>query len=1311
MNDTIPEMQALEQAGEAVLPATNLRALDKALELAGPFGRIVRVRNLADVLDSLPVPWSLHRDLKRGLPGNPTVGELLNDRVTRRQVDRLVKDQIVQLIDLLRDFTLNALLDQRGRLLVERAEQQLVDTGGRRLRGGMHRPELDRWIEQMGVTHWAGLPVAVLLDEDVEIAEQAWIETFGATACIADLISDPGRDQRGERPPPRQLRDRAIDRLGEQARRTALGLRDEADRPPLAPPELPSLRELHDRLLAAREHVRDHVPPRPYQGMVRGELEFDAERMALVYRERLRARCGGEQSPEVTVSVRPLPPEGVVNCDCRRRERAGRCPVALAALDAAMTHLATDPDLQDEIATELDRPEWSRLLERVDRVLPPPILEAEDRVRLGWRVIDSDSGIELKPVECRPTKRGSGTGARSISWRQAGSDPDLERLPTDLEVMSALGMGYGDQAPTYGGDVAAALRLLDGHPRLFAGARGTLPLAVRPARVDLRLDVVDGRFRWLVRADDAPLDPAGLRELIRTLARPVPAVLDEDLGLCRVFHLPRAATDLLQLLDRSTDDLSSDAADAFLERIPRIEALLPVELGEGLAGQRVAADSSPVVRLELEPDGALRVRLRARPLPDGPLRRPGSGSPFVHVSSGDGLLHTRRDLAAELADSRALAGATGLRLDDLIGLGGQVITDIEASMALLEQLERTEPVTQVEWVTSHRRRVVRAHSAGSLRIALRRAGDWFGVTGSLEVDGGSISLEELLSALDEGRRFVQVDGERWAVLSDELRSLVAEATAGVIDGEDGRTISPIHAPVLQQLADAGAQLDAPSAWLQTLDRIREAAAWEPELPADLVGDLRPYQLDGYRWLARLSRWAGGACLADDMGLGKTVQALALLLARRAEGPALVVAPTSVGWNWLQESARFSPSLRTREYRGPDRADLLDDLADGDVLVTSWTLLHRDRERLAARTWGTFVLDEAQAIKNPDAERTRAARLIQADFRVALTGTPVENRTSELWSLFRVLIPGLLDGQAGFRRRFVVPIEQRQDATASQRLAAMIRPFMLRRLKGKVEAELPPRTEIVHRVVLSAAERQLYEGIRTTAAAALGSAAHAGQGQVRFQVLAALTKLRQASCHPRLVDASSTVPSAKEKALLRIVADLRDEGHRALIFSQFVRHLELARSALRDAGWRCLQLDGSTPAGERRRLVEEFQAGSGDVFLISLKAGGTGLNLTGATYVIHLDPWWNPAVEDQASDRTHRIGQTRPVTVYRLVAGGTVEDKILQMQADKRELVEALISGADRAAPMSVDELVQLLTEGPGDEPGHPADDVVVADPG
>ena len=1299
MSDPSLQLDALERAQAALSTVTSLRALDRALKLAGPAGATIRTRGLADLLRSRSLPWDLAWQIRSKVPGNPTVGELLVDRVTRLQVDRLGPEGVRQLVALLRDFVLGGLRDEQGRLLVLRAEERLVADGGRRLQAGMGRPALDRWVETMDVGHHARLSAATLLDEpDLSVTGHSWLKNYGGDATVADLISDPERRAKGQkRSPSRDLRDRAIDRLRQQAALAALGILEEEARPPPDPPDRPSLRALHERLLAARRHVRSHVPPRPLHGMGPTRLEFDPERMVLSYREQVNAMCGGERSPEVTVSLRPLPPDELVTCDCRRRDRAGRCSVALAAVDVALDLLATDESLGDEVAEELERPDWSRLLERVDRLLPQAVLETKDQVWLGWRVVERYCTIELKPVECRPKKRGAGLGARGISLSRAASEPELGRLPADLEVLARMGVETKRGNPVHGTDVTGALRELDGHPRLFLGSRGTRPLAVRRGRVDLRLDQRDERFRWQVRLDDQVLDRAGLRDLARIAGQQVQARLDEELGLCRVFDLPPAATGLLQLLARSSDDLEPEAADAFLDRLPQLEAVLPVELGEGLGGRLVPPDPATIVRLELEPDGALRVRLRVRPLPGGPLRIPGSGSAFAHATDGEEPIHTRRDLGAELARAQALAEATGLRADDLLSPGGQVLTDLSASIALLEQLQEDDPPIPAEWVTSQRRSLVQARSAGALRISLRSAGDWFGVSGTLEVEGGSVPLDDLLAALEEGRRFVRVDGERWAVLSDELRTLVAEATAGVVQRRGSRTVSSIHAPVLQQLAEAGAELDAPSSWLQALDAIREAATWEPEVPAGLVGELRSYQVDGFRWLARLSRWAGGACLADDMGLGKTVQGLALLLLRRAEGPALVVAPTSVGWNWLLEAERFAPSLRTREYRGPDRARLLDELEAGDVLVTSWTLLARDREQLAARRWGTFVLDEAQAVKNPAAERTRAARTIGAGFRVALTGTPVENRTGELWSLFRVLVPGLLDSQEGFRRRFVVPIERHHDAAARQRLAATIRPFLLRRLKGAVESELPPRTEIVHRVVLSTAERQLYEGIRTTAAAVLQAAGQDGDGGVRFQVLAALTRLRQAACHPRLLDPTSTAPSAKEKALLRLVSDLRDEGHRALVFSQFVRHLELARAALREAGWRCLQLDGSTPAKERRRLVEEFQAGTGDVFCISLKAGGTGLNLTGATYVIHLDPWWNPAVEDQASDRTHRIGQTRPVTVYRLVAGDTVEEKILEMQADKRELVEALISGADRAAPLSVEELVELLAEGPSVE--------------
>ena len=496
--------------------------------------------------------------------------------------------------------------------------------------------------------------------------------------------------------------------------------------------------------------------------------------------------------------------------------------------------------------------------------------------------------------------------------------------------------------------------------------------------------------------------------------------------------------------------------------------------------------------------------------------------------------------------------------------------------------------------------------------------------------------------------------------------------------------------MLDALKEAGAALDAPVDVHHLMSEARAAEAWEPTLPEGFDAVLRDYQRVGFVWMARLARWAPGACLADDMGLGKTVQTLALLAHRAPLGPALVVAPTSVGFGWLREAARFAPNLRVRAWRGADRVRAgLADLGPGDVLVTSWDLLSRDadpKDGLASVPFATFVMDEAQAIKNADTARAKAAATIQAGFRLALSGTPVENRVSELWALFRVIAPGLLGSWPRFRARFGVAIERDGDDQRRRALSQLIRPFLLRRLKRDVAKELPPRTDIVLEVELSAEEQRLYDAARVVIAQELA----ATDRPQHIQVLAAISHLRQLACHPRLLDPTSTLGSAKLVRLRELVAELRAEGHRVLVFSQFTRQLALVREALTEDGVRLRYLDGSTPEATRRAEVDAFQAGDGDVFLLSLKAGGTGITLTAATYVIHLDPWWNPAVEDQASDRAHRIGQRQPVTVYRLVSRGTIEEKILALHAEKRALVEGLLEGVGQGGALSVEELMALL---------------------
>jgi SNF2 family DNA or RNA helicase len=361
---------------------------------------------------------------------------------------------------------------------------------------------------------------------------------------------------------------------------------------------------------------------------------------------------------------------------------------------------------------------------------------------------------------------------------------------------------------------------------------------------------------------------------------------------------------------------------------------------------------------------------------------------------------------------------------------------------------------------------------------------------------------------------------------------------------------------------------------------------------------------------------------------------------------------------------------------------LQGLKGGDVVVVSWSMLAREIDAFSQVRFATVVLDEAQAIKNGGTLRAKATQALQADFVMAVSGTPIENHLGELWSLFRTVMPSLLGSEESFRERFKEPTPERVRA-----LATLVKPFILRRTKAQVATELPARTDLDVVVPLSPEERELYDDVRLTALSQLGEPS----AKKRFEILAALMRLRLSACHPRLVDATWAGPTSKLTRLLELLKDLIASGHRALVFSQFTKHLALVQAALKEAGLRWSYLDGQTPVGERARRVEAFQAGEGgDVFLISLKAGGTGLNLTAADYVIHLDPWWNPAVEDQASDRAHRLGQQRPVTVYRLIAEGTIEQRILELHREKRELVDSLLEGADEAGKLSATQLVGLI---------------------
>jgi SNF2 family DNA or RNA helicase len=652
----------------------------------------------------------------------------------------------------------------------------------------------------------------------------------------------------------------------------------------------------------------------------------------------------------------------------------------------------------------------------------------------------------------------------------------------------------------------------------------------------------------------------------------------------------------------------------------------------------------------------------------------------------------RRELLGEIEQARALF--------DKLPTAGMAegppqcftIDEPDRALEIVAALQDPPAGLEAQWVDA--RQFVRgAASVDQLRVKVERKRDWFGITGELKIDGGRLELAILLDAARRQQRFVRVDPNRWIELTAALQErLLAISDQAYVGRDQHIELSPGAAPAIRALLEAGAKVDAATSWEQLTERLVGAKRLRPKPPATLRATLRDYQVEGHAWLARLAAWGTGACLADDMGLGKTVQAIALLLDRARLGPALVLAPTSVSFNWVDELRRFAPTLRPILYTDSDRTAGLGKLGKRDVVIATYGLLVNDADKLAATKFATLVVDEAQALKNPNTRRARAARMLDADFRVALSGTPFENHLGELWSLFSVIFPGLLGSWDQFRDRYAVPIERDKNADARAALSRVLRPFLLRRTKQEVARELPARTEIEVPVALSDDEHTLYEDARLAALAELATKDKSGMQDQRrrFQVLAALTRLRLLASHPKLYDGTSTVPSSKLARAVELLEELRAEGHRALVFSQFTSHLALVREALDARSFRYLYLDGSTPAAERGQLVRRFQEGTFEVFLISLKAGGQGINLTAADYIVHLDPWWNPAVEDQATDRAHRIGQTKPVTVYRLIARGTIEEQILALHREKRALVAGILEGSDIAGRMTTRDLMALL---------------------
>jgi SNF2 family DNA or RNA helicase len=937
---------------------------------------------------------------------------------------------------------------------------------------------------------------------------------------------------------------------------------------------------------------------------------------------------------------------------------------------------------------------WERQLNALINLQPAVNVEVVKESRLAW-LLGWDPHLGVRALEPREQKRdaqGGWTRGRPLGLKRLAEEAaELDFLTAqDVQVAASIGAHryYSGTGTRYEFDLDKAVATLAGHPLLFwMDSPGT------------RIELLPGEPQLMVRAGGGRVTIA-LNPPLREQQGDV-VVTRETPNRLRIVRIKDEHRRIGAIVGDGLE-VPLAAEKRVLQAISAISSIVTVQsdIGGSPADiEQVAADVRLHVHL-LPYQQGLRVRVLVRPLPDaGPYLRPGEGAESVIADVNGVRMEARRSLNGEreaerqlLADCRALENAEDEHGEWLLG---QPFHCLE----LLTELQELDASTVVVgWPEGESFRIVKKVSSKSVRLNIRRDKDWFAANGEIQVDENKVmDLRELLGRLREDR-FIALGDNQFLALTGELHRRLMDVSAYTDADEEALRFHPLASFALEELALEAGEVDADTAWRQHLQHMAANAEYRPQLPTTLQAELRDYQVEGFEWLSRLAHWGVGACLADDMGLGKTLQALALILTRAPGGPTLVVAPTSVATNWMAEAERFAPTLNMKLFGAGDREAMLKEAGAFDVVVVSYGLLQLESALFEGVRWHTIVLDEAQAIKNAQTRRSQAVMALRGDFRMAATGTPLENHLGELWNLFRFINPGLLGSSDQFNLRFAGPIEKAQDKraelSARTRLRRLTQPFILRRTKAQVLSELPPRTEIVLPVELSQEETALYESLRREALERIATL-EAPQNQKQIQILAEMMKLRRACCNPQLVAPGSGIRSSKLEAFARLLEELLENRHKALVFSQFVDHLSLIRAHLDERGIRYQYLDGATPMHERKRRVDAFQAGDGDLFLISLKAGGVGINLTAADYVIHMDPWWNPAVEDQASDRAHRMGQQRPVTIYRLVARHTIEEGIVDLHRHKRDLADSLLEGTDVAARMSPNDMLAMLQQGLG----------------
>ena len=921
---------------------------------------------------------------------------------------------------------------------------------------------------------------------------------------------------------------------------------------------------------------------------------------------------------------------------------------------------------------------------------------AEKKNRYSWRIIYFFDGLRLKAI-IGEKRLPDGEWDKGVLYTRSEfiALKYEEMNATDIKIAAVL-RKLDERRFMSTPEVPLILPLLLGSDRIFVGEYYNKPYTPAEVEVEspwLAFQAVGTEIQITSNIAAPKNDGSTIPDSVVTV---------DDNG---VYHVIAMSPDQRVVIDGMlrTGAIPSSALATLRQTLEKLDGL--VELHTDLAdlGRMEEKEGSPVLAVRVKPSGDdYEMTVQAAPLIDGLARfSPGEGGASVYDTLDGHTVAVRRDLVSEYENYDLLRSF----FETEIGVPYESYQTARFSasehlLALMSFVHDNPQAFFMEWPEGEILKIKDSSEFKDVDISVTTNVNWFEVEGSVTLSGKKRTLEEILEMWKDSdvEGYLRVGEREYAKMSKTLQKhLAAISELGKPDRKGRISVPTVQVGTLAKVLgdEGGLHAEMDEGFKGLLARMEAAYESSPELPVGLNATLRDYQMQGYQWMVRLDSWGAGACLADDMGLGKTVQALAFLLHKKDIGPSLVVAPKSVVPNWASEADRFTPSLKVTILNEiTDRKTALESAVAGELFLVSYGVLVTSVDILKAVNWNVVCLDEAHQIKNRTTRMSQVAMALNAGSRVILTGTPVQNHLGELWNLMQFVNPGLLGSWTHFKDKYINGPEM--DDYKREMLKGLTQPFILRRTKEEVLGELPDKVSYEHMVHLSGDEMAVYENARQLLEVKYKKnktrAERAMVQDVKVEFFAELTRLRLMANAMELVNSGWKGGSSKVDALKDILSTLMDSGdNRVIIFSQFTSFLEIIGRMLVKQGYQYLYLDGSTPLKERSMLVTKFQSGLCPIFLVSLKAGGLGLNLTAANYVIIADPWWNPAIEKQAEDRAHRMGQERAVTVIRLVAQHTIEEKILRLHETKRELSDAILEGTDRSFKLSMDDVLDMVS--------------------